>query len=80
MAAKKKAASRKTKNKPAPKLAPNAVKRGLAATEVALGLDHPDIASVVELVRKAGVIGLVVITASGLSHTGVPFSAEAVCA
>ena len=36
------------------KLAPNAVKRGLAATEVALPIDHPDIAPVVELVRKAG--------------------------
>ena len=37
-----------------PKLAPNAVKRGLSATEVALALDHEDIAAVVELVRKAG--------------------------
>jgi ParB family transcriptional regulator, chromosome partitioning protein len=36
------------------KLAPNAVKRGLSATEVALPLDHPDIATVVELVRAAG--------------------------
>src|SRR6185436_2047809 len=33
---------------------PNAVKRGLGATEVALAIDHPDIAAVVELVRAAG--------------------------
>lgn len=44
----------KGKGKRAPKLAPNAVKRGLSATEVALGLDHPDIAAVVELVQQAG--------------------------
>ena len=37
-----------------PKLAPNAIKRGLSATEVALALDHADIAAVVELVHKAG--------------------------
>ncbi len=56
MAAKKKAApkSGKGKSKRNPKLAPNAVKRGLSATEVALALDHEDIAAVVDLVRKAG--------------------------
>ena len=55
MAAKKKAAPRKPgKGKRAPRLAPNAVKRGLAATEVALAIDHAEIAPVVELVRKAG--------------------------
>jgi ParB family chromosome partitioning protein len=55
MAAKKKpAAKKKAGGKRAPKLAPNAVKRGLAATEVALAIDHPDIAAVVELVRQAG--------------------------
>jgi len=53
MAAKKKAAPRK-KAKRSPKLAPSAVKRGLGATEVALPIDHPDIAPVVELVRSAG--------------------------
>jgi ParB family chromosome partitioning protein len=53
MAAKKKAASKK-KGKRTPKLAPSTVKRGLAATEVALPIDHPDIAGVVELVRQAG--------------------------
>ena len=52
MAAKKKSAAKKTKRKPS--LAPSAVKRGLAATEVALPLDHADIAAVVELVRQAG--------------------------
>jgi ParB family chromosome partitioning protein len=58
MAAKKKAATRpgaaKSKGKRAPKLAPNAVKRGLAAAEVALPIDHPEISGVVELVRQAG--------------------------
>jgi len=54
MAAKKQAVARKSARKRAPKLAPSAVKRGLAATEVALPVDHPDVASVVELVRKAG--------------------------
>jgi ParB family chromosome partitioning protein len=55
MAAKKKAAPKsKSSRKRTPKLAPNAVKRGLSATEVALALDHEDIAAVVELVRKAG--------------------------
>ena len=54
MAAKKKAAPKATKRKRTTKLAPNAVKRGLSATEVALALDHEDIAAVVELVRKAG--------------------------
>jgi ParB family chromosome partitioning protein len=53
MAAKKKAAPKK-KGKRAPRLAPSAIKRGLAATEVALSIDHADIAGVVELVRKAG--------------------------
>jgi ParB family chromosome partitioning protein len=58
MAAKKKAAARKTagktRRKRAPKLAPSAVKRGLAATEVALPIDHADVAGVAELVRAAG--------------------------
>jgi ParB family chromosome partitioning protein len=54
MAAKKKAAPKSTRRKRPTKLAPNAVKRGLSATEVALALDHEDIAAVVELVRKAG--------------------------
>jgi len=55
MAVRKKAAP-KTAAKRArkPKLAPNAVQRGLSATEVALALDHADIAAVVDLVRKAG--------------------------
>ena len=53
MAAKKKTPAKKAKTKRA-KLAPNLVQRGLSATEVALPLDHPDIAAVVELVRKAG--------------------------
>jgi ParB family chromosome partitioning protein len=53
MAAKKKAVSPKTKKRTG-KLAPNAVKRGLAATEVALAIDHVDIAGVVDLVLKAG--------------------------
>jgi ParB family chromosome partitioning protein len=58
MAAKKKPATRtgaaRAKGKRAPKLAPNAVKRGLAAAEVALAIDHPEISGVVELVRQAG--------------------------
>ena len=55
MAAKKKAASKaRTSRTRKPKLAPNAVRRGLSATEVALALDHEDISAVVELVRKAG--------------------------
>ena len=53
MAAKKKAATRKAKKR-AVKLAPSSVKRGLAATEVALAIDHADIANVVDLVRQAG--------------------------
>ncbi|MEJ0086574.1 MAG: ParB N-terminal domain-containing protein [Pseudomonadota bacterium] len=53
MAAKKKTPAKKAKTKRA-KLAPNLVPRGLSATEVALPLDHPDIAAVVDLVRKAG--------------------------
>jgi ParB family chromosome partitioning protein len=52
MAAKKKTAPKRS-GKRSPKLAPNAVKRGLSASEVALPLDHPDIANVVDLVRKA---------------------------
>jgi ParB family chromosome partitioning protein len=54
MAAKKKAAPESKARKRSPKLAPNAIKRGLSATEVALALDHEDIAAVVELVRNAG--------------------------
>jgi len=59
MAARKKAApkakpGKKTRDRRGVKLAPNAVKRCLAATEVALPIDHPEIAAVVELVRKAG--------------------------
>jgi ParB family transcriptional regulator, chromosome partitioning protein len=54
MAAKKKTRASAAKARRAAKLAPNAVKRGLAATEVALALDHPDITTVVELVRAAG--------------------------
>jgi ParB family transcriptional regulator, chromosome partitioning protein len=42
------------KRKRSPKLAPNVVKRGLSAAEVALPLEHEDIAAVVDLVRKAG--------------------------
>jgi ParB family chromosome partitioning protein len=53
MAAKKKSAP-KRKGKRTPKLAPSAVKRGLGASEVALPIDHPEIAAVVELVRSAG--------------------------
>ena len=55
MAAKKKPApKKKVAGKRTTKLAPNVVKRGLAAAEVALGLEHPEIAPVVELVRQAG--------------------------
>src|SRR6185295_14046981 len=55
MAAKKKAPPKaKGKSKRGVKLAPNAVKRGLSATEVALPLDHPELADVVALVTKAG--------------------------
>ena len=55
MAAKKKTSTKpRSKIKRTPKLAPNAVKRGLSAGEVALAFEHADIASVVELVRKAG--------------------------
>ena len=60
MAARKKTPSKptssrgKAKGKRATKLAPNAIKRGLSATEVALALDHADIAAVVDLVNKAG--------------------------
>jgi ParB family chromosome partitioning protein len=54
MAAKKKSSRPKAKGKRASKLAPNAVQRGLSATEVALPLEHAEIAAVVELVRNAG--------------------------
>ena len=59
MAAKKKPSSanrskERAKAKRANRLAPNAIKRGLSATEVALALDHADIAAVVDLVHKAG--------------------------
>ena len=58
MAAKKKTAPEKArkagKSKRTPKLAPNAIKRGLAAAEVALAIEHADVASVVALVREAG--------------------------
>src|SRR5689334_15963355 len=55
MAAKKKTPPKaKGKGKRGVKLAPNAVKRGLSATEVALPLDHPELADVVALVIKAG--------------------------
>jgi ParB family chromosome partitioning protein len=55
MAAKKKTAPKvRGKTKRGVKLAPSAVKRGLSATEVALPLDHPALANVVELVNKAG--------------------------
>ena len=52
--AKKKSAPRKVKARRAPKLAPSATRRGLAATEVALAIDHADVVAVVDLVRKAG--------------------------
>jgi ParB family chromosome partitioning protein len=52
MATKKKPAAKKKKR--AVRLAPSATRRGLAATEVALPIDHADVASVVELVRRAG--------------------------
>jgi ParB family chromosome partitioning protein len=54
MAAKKKAAAKDRKSSKRVKLMPSAVKRGLSATEVALAIDHTDIAAVVELVLKAG--------------------------
>ena len=59
MAARKKAAPKapgatKKRSKRGVKLVPSAVKRGLAAAEVALAIDHGDIAGVVELVRAAG--------------------------
>ncbi len=58
MAVKKKAQTRNPRarksGKRGVKLAPSAVKRGLAATEVALPIDHAEIAAVVELVSKAG--------------------------
>jgi ParB family transcriptional regulator, chromosome partitioning protein len=50
MAAKKKAAARKR----GVKLTPSLEKRGLTAMEVALPIEHAEIAAVVELVRKAG--------------------------
>ncbi len=57
MAAKKKTAPERKRTKASarkPRLAPNAIKRGLNAAEVALPLDHPEISAVVELVRQAG--------------------------
>ncbi len=58
MAVKKKAQSRNPRARKSAKrgvkLTPSAVKRGLAATEVALPIDHAEIATVVELVNKAG--------------------------
>src|SRR5688572_28272479 len=56
MAAKKKKNPPKARGsrKRASKLAPNAVKRGLSATEVAMAFDHEDITAVVALVRQAG--------------------------
>lgn len=36
------------------KLAPVGGSRGFAGTEIALGLEHPDVASIVELVRRVG--------------------------
>jgi ParB family transcriptional regulator, chromosome partitioning protein len=56
MAAKKKTAKGKTgkSSKRGKLLAPSLTKRGLSATEVALALEHDDIAAVVELVRNAG--------------------------
>ena len=55
MAAKKKSAPKaKAKTRRGVKLAPSAVKRGLSATEVALPLDHVDLAEVVAMVTKAG--------------------------
>ena len=54
MAAKKTAAAkRKRSAAKRVKLAPSAVKRGLSAAEVVLPIEHPDIAPVVELVRRA---------------------------
>lgn len=53
--AKKKSPAKKAGRKArSPKLAPSATKRGLSAAEVALPLDHPDVAPVVDLVTKAG--------------------------
>lgn len=40
------------------KLAPGGKSRGIEATEIALGIEHPDVASVAELVTKAGGIPL----------------------
>ena len=55
MAARKKATPKaKGKTKRGVKLAPNAIRRGLSAAEVALPLDHAEIAEVVALVTKAG--------------------------
>jgi ParB family chromosome partitioning protein len=52
MAARKKAPSKKSSKRA--RLAPSLVKRGLTALEVALPIEHAEINSVVELVRKAG--------------------------
>jgi ParB family chromosome partitioning protein len=55
MAAKKKTAPKaKGKTRRGVKLAPSSTRRGLSATEVALPLDHADLANVVDLVNKAG--------------------------
>jgi ParB family chromosome partitioning protein len=58
MAAKKKSTSPRAKSaarkRTRGKLAPGAKTRGLDASEVAIGLDAPDIAPLVELVRSAG--------------------------
>ena len=52
MAAKKKAAARKSSKRN--RLTPSLEKRGLSALEVALPIEHAEINAVVELVRKAG--------------------------
>jgi ParB family chromosome partitioning protein len=52
MAAKKKAAARKSSKRN--RLIPSLEKRGLSALEVALPIEHAEINAVVELVRKAG--------------------------
>jgi ParB family chromosome partitioning protein len=52
MAARKKSPARKSSRRA--KLAPSLVKRGLSAMDVALPIEHAEINSVVELVRKAG--------------------------
>jgi ParB family chromosome partitioning protein len=44
----------KSRSKPRGKLAPGREARGLAATEIALGVDHPELAALATLVRAAG--------------------------